>query len=222
MSSELFAVLRFASPALPIGSFAYSRGLEHAVHAGWVHDEACASAWISGLLEHLGAEQEGPVFVRLYGAFERCDFEAVERWNELALASRESLELRLEDTQLGGALMRLLRDSGVNEAARFVGRDDIGYATGFALAMVRHAVPLTAALGAFLWAQGEAQTSAAVRLVPLGQTAGQRILAQLAAALPNHVERALSVLDDELGSFAPALALGSALHETQYSRLFRS
>lgn len=222
MIAELFAVLRFASPGLPIGSFAYSRGLEYAVHAGWVHDETSASAWIEGLLEHVGAEQDGPLLVRLHGAFDRGEQGAVERWNELSLACRESAELRLEDTQLGAALMRLLRDSGVARAGPFTGRDDVGYATGFALAMVQHAVPLSAALGAFLWAQGEAQTSAAVRLVPLGQTAGQRILARIAAALPRHIERALAVPDDELGSFAPALALGSALHETQYSRLFRS
>ena len=104
----------------------------------------------------------------------------------------------------------------------FTGRADVAYATAFALAMVRHAVPLSAALGALLWAQAESQTSAAVRLVPLGQSAGQRILAQVSAALPSHVAHAMQVSDSEIGGFAPGLALGSALHETQYTRLFRS
>ena len=218
----LFAVLRFASPALPIGAFAYSRGLEWAVHAGWVQDEASAAAWILGLLEHVGAQLEGPVFVRLYRAWQRGELAEVERWNELLFASRESAELRLEDSQLGAALMRLLAQSGVSAAASWSSRGDVSHATAFALAMVQHAVPLSAALGALLWAQAEAQTSAALRLVPLGQTAGQRILGRVAAALPAHVDHALSVQDADIGGFAPALSIGSALHETQYTRLFRS
>jgi urease accessory protein len=218
----LFALLRFASPALPIGSFAYSRGLEYAVHAGWVHDEASAGDWILGLIEHVGGELDAPLYVRLHEAFVREDLAAVAHWNELAYASRESAELRLEDSQLGAAFMRLLREAGVGAAAPWCGREDVAYATGFALAMTAHGAPLTAALGAFLWAQGDTQTSAAVRLVPLGQTAGQRIASRLAASLPRIASRALEVLDDDIGGFAPALALGSALHETQYTRLFRS
>jgi urease accessory protein len=98
----------------------------------------------------------------------------------------------------------------------------VAYATAFALAMVRHGVPLPAALGALLWAQAESQTSAALRLVPLGQSAGQRILGKVGATLPGCVEHALAVPDAQIGGFAPGLALGSALHETQYTRLFRS
>ena len=189
MTAELFALLRFASPALPIGSFAYSRGLEYAVHAGWVRDETSTADWVSGLVEHVGAELDGPLFVRAYAAFERGDAAAVGEWNAVAIASRESAELRLEDSQLGAALMRLLRETGVAAARAFAGRDDVAYVTAFALAMVEQRVQLSAALGAMLWAQADAQVSAAVRLVPLGQTAGQRILARLAAELPRHVAR---------------------------------
>lgn len=221
-SGWLLPLLRFASPTLPIGAYAYSRGLEYAVHAGWVRDESSAAAWILGLLEHLGGSLDGPLFVRAYAAWADSDLARVERWNELGLASRESAELRLEDTQLGAALIRLLGSLGVSGAAELAGRDDVSHATAFALAMVRHAVPLNAALHAYLWTLAEAQTSAAVRLIPLGQTAGQRILGRVIDALPGPVERALSVEDDALGAFAPALALGSALHETQYTRLFRS
>jgi len=218
----LLPLVRFASPTLPVGAYAYSRGLEYACHAGWVHDEASARDWLLGLLEHVGAQLDGPVLVRLQHAFVTEDLAAVERWNELLLASRESSELRLEDTQLGAALMRLLDSLGVPLAPLFLRREDVGYATAFALAMAHHAVPPSAALSAFLWAQTETQASAAVRLVPLGQTAGQRILSAVVAALPAHVEHALGVPDDALGGFAPALALASAWHETQYTRLFRS
>jgi urease accessory protein len=221
-SSWLLPLLRFASPTLPIGAYAYSRGLEYAVHAGWVRDEASAADWILGLLEHLGGGLDGPLFVRAYGAWVDADLVRVERWNALGLASRESAELRLEDTQLGAALIRLLGSLGVSGAAELGGRSDVSHATAFALAMVRHAVPLSAALHAYLWTLADGQTSAAVRLVPLGQTAGQRILGRVIAALPATVERALALEDDALGAFAPALALGSALHETQYTRLFRS
>jgi urease accessory protein len=207
----LFAVLRFASPGLPIGAFAYSRGLEFAVNEGWVCDEGSASDWILGLLEHVGRQLDGPVFVRLYAGWLAGDADAVEYWDGFLGACRESSELRLEDSQLGAALMKLLGE-----------RREVAYATAFALAMVRHGVPLSAALGALLWAQAEAQTSAALRLVPLGQTAGQRILAKVCTQLPAHVEHALAVPDARIGGFAPGLALGSALHETQYTRLFRS
>jgi urease accessory protein len=118
--------------------------------------------------------------------------------------------------------MRLLANTGAPRAASFAGREDVAYATAFALAMVEHRVPLEAALGALLWAQAESQTSAALRLVPLGQTSGQRILSRVITLLPELTERALAVPDDGIGAFAPALALGSALHETQYTRLFRS
>lgn len=220
--SAIFAILRFASPALPIGTFAYSRGLEYAVHAGWVTDEDSAREWILGLLAHSGVQLDGAVYVRLHTAFANEDREAAERWNNYLIASRESAELRLEDSQLGAALMRVLAGSGVAPAAAYAGREDTAYATAFALAMVSHAVPLSAALGALLWAQAESQTGAALRLVPLGQSAGQRILQRVVALLPDLAERALAVPDDAIGAFAPALALGSALHETQYTRLFRS
>jgi urease accessory protein len=212
-AGALFALLRFASPGLPIGAFAYSRGMEFAVHEGWVRDEGSAEEWILGLLGHVGRQLDGPVFVRLYEGWSAGDLSAVSRWNGFLGACRESSELRLEDSQLGAALMKLIGEPF---------RGEVAYATAFALAMVRHSVPLAAALGALLWAQAEAQTSAALRLVPLGQSAGQRILGKVGAALPAHVEYALRVPEGEIGGFAPGLALGSALHETQYTRLFRS
>jgi len=162
------------------------------------------------------------VYLRLHDTVASGDDAGAERWNAFLVASRESAELRLEDTQLGAAFVRLLAGAGDQRARAFLGRDDVAYATGFALAMVQHAVPRTAALGAFLWAQAEAQTSAALRLVPLGQTSGQRILSEVVRVLPELVEQALAIDDESIGALAPALALGSALHETQYTRLFRS
>ncbi|MET0387484.1 MAG: urease accessory protein UreF [Polyangiales bacterium] len=224
-SAWLLHLLRLTSPSLPIGAYAYSRGLEYAVQAGAIHDEASAGVWIVGLLEQLAVQHDGPFFLRLYAALQTGDESRAEYWNALLLASREGAELRLEDTQLGAALVRwvsTLDAEAAPLAERWLGRGDVCHATAFALAALRGGVPAEAALSGFLWAQAEGQTSAAVRLIPLGQTAGQRVLSQVARRLPDCVQRAVWVTDDAIGAFAPGLAIASALHETQYSRLFRS
>jgi urease accessory protein len=210
------------SPGLPIGGFAYSKGLEYAVHASWVHDEASAREWILGLLTHAVAQLDAPVFVRLYDALQAGDAPAAARWNAFLRASRESQELALEDAQLGAALGKLLLSLGVVTADEWAGRAPLSYVCAFALAAVRWDIPRNAALQGYLWALLESQTSAAVRLVPLGQSAGQRILQAGLAALPGAIEQACALPDDEIGAVAVGLAIGSALHETQYCRLFRS
>jgi urease accessory protein len=216
------SLLRFSSQALPIGAFAYSRGMEYAVHAGWVRDEASACGWITGLLVHGVANLDAPIFARLHAALSADDFESVERWNAYLHASRESSELRLEDTQTGAALARLLVGLGVSHAQRFANRSDVCHATGFALMAVQHGIVAHDALLGLLFAWVEGQTSAAVRLIPLGQSAGQRILNEALRHVPGCVSRALALPDDEIGALSPRLAIGSALHETQYTRLFRS
>jgi urease accessory protein len=221
-TGALLGLLRFVSPSLPIGAYAYSRGLEYAVHSGAVHDEASAEAWIVGLAVHATARLDGPVLLRLQAAFEAQDLASVERWNALLLASRESAELRLEDTQLGAALARLLVSQGEARAQAFVKRSDVCYASMFALAALHARMPSSMSLLGFMWAQAEGQVSAAVRLIPLGQTAGQNLLSKLSVTLPACVATASALSDHEIGAFTPGLALASALHETQYTRLFRS
>ena len=218
----LLPVLRFASSTLPIGSYAFSRGLEYAVQAGWVHDEVSARDWVLGLLQHLGSQLDGPVFARLYAATLAGDGERLEFWNRLLLVSRESAELRFEETQLGAAFARLLAGQGYPGAEAWSARSDTCYATAFALAAVHSSVPLEPALLAFLWALADSQISAAVRLIPLGQSAGQRMLAEVVRELPAWAARAQACRDEQLGALTPGLALASALHETQYTRLFRS
>ena len=221
-AGALLSLLRFVSPSLPIGAYAYSRALEYAVHCGAVHDQVSAERWILGLAVHMTARLDAPVLLRLHRAFENDDDAAVSQWNAFLLASRESSELRLEDTQLGAALARLLVSQGVARAAAFCKRNDVCYASMFALAAVVSQLPAATALLGFMWAQAEGQVSAAVRLIPLGQTAGQNLLSKLIAALPDCVATASALRDEEVGAFTPGLALASALHETQYTRLFRS
>lgn len=208
------------SPALPVGAYAYSEGLEYAVHAGWVSDEGQAGTWIGGQAVHTVGVLDLPVLLRLQDAWDRGDGEGVRYWNAWLLAARESGELRAADQQLGRALLRLLRDlevAGAADAPR-----ECAFATAFALASHAWAVPAADAAAGYLWAWVENQVAAAVKLIPLGQTAGQRLMGEVAALIPAAVERAATLPDEDLGALAPALGIASARHETQYSRLFRS
>jgi len=216
----LLRLLQLASPALPIGAYAYSQGLEHAVHAGWVKDEESAAAWILGLLEDALPCLEVPLLLRLIAAWnEHAD---VERWNEFLFASRGSAELRAEDQRLGSALARLLASLDLGEAQPWIANPHVTHATMFALAAARWDIAPSDAAAGFLFSWAENQVGAATRLVPLGQTAAQRILSRATTLIPAAIERAAALADDELGFAAPAHAIASALHETQYSRIFRS
>jgi urease accessory protein len=220
--APMLRLLHLASPGLPIGAFAYSQGLEAAVAAGRVADEPGARDWILGLLGASFARLDLPVLARLHRAWGAEDEEGAGWWSAFLLASRPASELRAEDRHLGTALGRVLDGWGIAEAGRWARRPDVTYAAMFALGAVRGGAPLAAALAAFAFAWAEAQTSAAVRLVPLGQTAGQRILAAASRDIPRALDLALGLPDAEIGAGAPGQALLSAHHETQYSRLFRS
>jgi urease accessory protein len=218
----LARLLQLCSPGLPIGAFAYSQGLEQAVAAGWITDAEDAGNWLDGLLEHAFATLDLPVLARLIAAWRAQDLGEVERWSGWLLACRPSRETRAEDRQLGGSLARLLVTLGIPEAGAWAERDDVTHAAMFALAAARYGIPTQVAMVGYGFAWAESLASAAVRLVPLGQSAGQRLLAAAGEAIPLAVANALTLEDDELGSATPGQAVASALHETLYSRLFRS
>jgi urease accessory protein len=221
----LARLLQIVSPALPIGAFAYSQGLEQAVVSGWVTDEESTADWLLGLLGHSFATLDLPVLARLLAGWEAGDEPGqpvVERWSGWLLACRPTRETRAEDRQLGAALARTLHELGVPGAAAWAKREDVTYAAMFALASARFHVPARVALIGHAFAWAEALVSAAVRLVPLGQSAGQRVLLRAGDAIPDAVSAALVLDDAELGAAAPGQAIASALHETLYSRLFRS
>jgi urease accessory protein len=221
LGSQL-GLLRLASPGLPVGAFSYSRGLEPAVAAAVVHDEQSAADFILGVLEHSVCPLDGAMLVRLYRAWACSDIDQVRRSTQRLRAFRESAELLLEDEQMGLALSRLLVAQDVPSADPKAAGIPPSYTCMFALAAVRWGLDLEQALGGFFWAVCESQVSAAMRVLPLGQTAGQRILERSIAVIERCVQRAQAIGDDNVGNFAPGLALLSAQHETQYSRLFRS
>lgn len=219
----LLRLLQLASPQLPIGAFAWSGGLEGAVEAGWIEDDAGLGDWLAGVLAGPYAHQDLPVLARLHAAWTAEDAAALAHWNDWLGATRETAELRAEDAALGRALARLLTTLDLPEAAPWAAAGSrTAYATMFALAAVRWGVPVTATLQALAWAWVENQVIAATRLLPLGQSAAQRRLAALMPDIEAAIALALGLEDDELGCSAPGLALASCRHETQYTRLFRS
>lgn len=220
-----------ASPALPIGGFSYSEGLEAAVDAGLVADETTAGTWLADQLALGLACNELAVIAQALAAWPRADLAHVRRLNDWVLATRETAEQRLQTEQMGRSLAAWLQQRAQHEgdpsrvrsvAALLALPPAPTHPIAFALAASHTgAAAFDALLSAgFSWSENMVQ--AALRAVPLGQSAGQRILATLVGALPSAVAHALALGDDERLAALPALAILGARHETQYSRLFRS
>lgn len=220
--AALLRLFQLSSAALPIGAFAYSQGLEQAVLLGDVTCRASAASWMLGMLRRSVLSLDVPVFGRLHAAFSNGDVHGARRWNDYLFAARGSAELRAEERQVGAALARLLSRQGVGPATPWITDPRVTLATAFALASVAWAAPREQAALAYVFAWAEAQVGAATRLVPLGQTDAQYVLSSLIACAAEGVAEALSRADVDLSSTTPGQLLLSALHETQYSRLFRS
>lgn len=214
----LLALLQLASPALPVGGFAYSQGLESAISEGLVHDAASAQRWIHDALLLVLARFEAPAWLRIHDAALARDESAMRHWNEELLATRETAELRAESLQMGASMLRVYAPLNLTVPPL----PDATYTAGFATACAQLGIARLDGLAAYLWAWTENQVLVAVKTVPLGQQAGQAMLLALHSAVQQAVEQAAALTDDELGTAAIGFALQSARHETQYSRLFRS
>ncbi|VAW77896.1 Urease accessory protein UreF [hydrothermal vent metagenome] len=221
-SISVLRLLQLVSPTLPVGAYAYSGGLESAVAAGWVSNAEQTCGWIDGVLEYNLCGLDVPVLQRMYHAWQQDDAETVRSWSRFLAASRESAELLAEDRQMGQALARLLVSMDIEAARDWVSGTHSSWVAMFALASVHWGIAERDAQLGYLWSWCENQVAAAVKLVPLGQTAGQQILAWCGERIPMRIERCHTLHDDDIGQLAPALAIISAQHEQQYSRLFRS
>ena len=228
--ATLLQLMWLASPALPVGGFSYSEGLEAAVESGTVTNEAQAADWLLDQLRLSVARSDLATCAQALRAWRDGDRAAVESINDWVRTTRESAELRLQTEQMGRSLVEWLRNGGsvaqgaVDERVTALAalRPAPTWPVAFALAAVRTGANDADALAAFAFGWAENMVQAAMKAVPLGQSAAQRILAALATAIPSAVEHALRLGPDERQSFAPMLAIRSAQHETQYSRLFRS
>ena len=221
----LTRLLQLASPTLPVGAYSYSGGLESSIEDGTVTDARTAEAWIRDVLEFSLGSFEAPLLFRMIKALEADDYGQLARWNALFRSGRETAELRTETLQMGHALVTLLKDlpfCSAAEVARLHGVGALTYPAVYAFAAQHMHVERGSALVGYLWSWLENQVMAALKAVPLGQSAGQRMLAGIGAELPAIAQRATQLEDDAMTNFAPGLAIASSRHETQYSRLFRS
>ncbi|MCD8512519.1 MAG: urease accessory protein UreF [Nitrincola sp.] len=215
-------LFQLISPSLPVGAFTYSQGLEWAIETGWVSKVACLEDWLLGVLQQSVCTLELPILIRLYQAFEQQDYAQVQHWSETLYASRETAELRAEETQRGKALSVLLPSLGIEIPASSLNAVQTTQLAGMALAASHWKIPLESLCSGYLWSWIENSVMAGVKLVPLGQTQGQQLLMKLSEALPDLRTLAMNLPDDEIAGCTPALAIASARHETQYTRLFRS
>jgi len=230
--AALLQLIWLASPALPIGGFSYSEGLEAAVEHAFVHDEASARLWLVDQLDLALARADLAVIAQAIPAWRSSDLAHIVALNAWVLQTRETAELRQQTEQMGRSFVEWLRTVRPELVegpvapwtstgpARTEAR--LTYPLAFALAASAGSSPVRDGLLAFAFGWAENMMQAAIKSVPLGQSAGQRILSALAAEIPAAVDKALAMSDDERQAFSPMLAILSARHETQYSRLFRS
>ena len=230
--TALLQLMWLASPALPVGGFSYSEGLEAAVEARHVYDEQSAGDWLVQQLHASLARADLAVVASAVEAVRAGNAERVQALDQWVRQTRETSELRQQSEQMGRSLSDWMHSVGWGDAGTPAVRGSAGvrlpahpqptYPVSFAIAAATtSASPRHIALTyAFSWSENMVQ--AAIKAVPLGQSSGQRILARLAADIPAAVDHALALDDDTRQSFTPMLAILSAQHETQYSRLFRS
>ena len=231
---SLLQLMWLASPALPVGGFSYSEALEAAVEAGLVGTEAHAGPWLLDQLQLSLARSELAVLAKAFGAWQRDDLATITELNAWVATTRESNELRQQTEQMGRSLLAWLKNRGPASNEGEPGRPDERlialeglrpaptWPVAFALAGAQSGSPRREVLLAFAFGWAENMVQAALKSVPLGQSAGQRILAALAEQIPAAVDHAMALTDSERQAFTPMLAILSAQHETQYSRLFRS
>jgi len=232
----LAALLYLAGQSLPVGGFAWSQGLAAAVERGHAGTAEGVRRWLWGVLRMGLARNDLPLLLRMHAAASSANAEALERWNALMLAGRESRELWQEEIQMGRALRRILLDQ--NLLPHWPLPENMGYTACFAVAAVmldqhaRSIQPFCDIAGqaqaaantacAYVWSWLQNQVAVACKTVPLGQTAAQKLLLEFMPAVPQIVAQATALPDDDIGSSLPGLALCSAAHERQYTRLFRS
>lgn len=220
IKAALLQLMRLVSPSLPIGAFAYSQGLEYAIDSDWLKDDKALQQWLEGVLQESLGKTDLPAIFRFYRALEAGDAERLAYWNQWLRANRESQELLFEEEQLGLALKRLLTSE------QMLGEVELpqqpGYSCLFTVAAYENQVPVADAALGFAWSWLENQIAAACKTLPLGQTAAQNLISRMMPALEETVALAAQLEDEDMGSTLPGFSLASALHESQYSRLFRS
>ena len=219
-ATALLHLLQLASPALPIGAYSYSQGLEAAIEQGLVTDAASARAFIADYLQQVMATWDAPLLWRLMQAYRCKDHDAVAFWSARFIASRDTAELRAESIQMGYSLARLIAELNLADVAML--GEEVALPGAFACAVAGLAIAPADALLAWLFGWAENQVLVCVKSIPLGQVAGQRLLLSLRAELEQAAATARTLADADLSNWAPGLSMLSMQHEVQHGRLYRS
>jgi urease accessory protein len=221
-TTSLLSLLHISSPALPIGAFAYSQGLEYTLEAGWCKNADDVEQWIKSVMTQGLGGVDLPVLKRLHQAWADNDQAALQHWNATLLAFRETKELYLEDIQVGAAFKQWHLSQSKEHTNKLEVIDKPTVASMYALNAVIKGLTIEECLIGFVWAWLENQITAASKAMPMGQTDGQNIIRHLIPEIEAVIEKSMQLEDDEIGSGLVGLSMSSALHENQYSRLFRS
>lgn len=217
----ILRLLQLSSSTLPVGGYSFSLGLEYAVEAGWVDSLDATESWLEVQLQQSLSRVDLPIVSRLYRALEAQDYDAFSYWNSYLLACRETSELCLTETAMGGALLRLIGELEL-PLPEEIAKLPKSFTALFVWAGHHWNLGERACQLGLFWAWLEAQVAAAVKLVPLGQSDAQRLLGKIQALLPDALEQSDAIPDELVGASMPGIALASAKHEHQYCRLFRS
>lgn len=222
MTSFILHLLHLASPTLPVGSYTYSQGLEWAVELGTVKDRDSAYDWIKDYLLYGLARFDGVYLAHMYTAWENKDEVLVMSYNESFIASRESMELRAETLQMGFSLKQLLIQQNILPNNSWNDISEVAYPLVWSFAAHYWRIPKEQAVVGFLWSWVENQVMSAVKIVPLGQRAGQSLLIALIQEVLKATDISMTLSLDQVANALPGLAIASSRHESQYTRLFRS
>ncbi|MBL4879980.1 MAG: urease accessory protein UreF [Oleispira sp.] len=233
-TTSLLNLLHISSPALPIGTFAYSQGLEYTLEVGWCKNADDVEQWVKSVMVHGLGGVDLPILKRLHQAWsvyinkheqageQDKGIEPLKYWNATLLAFRETKELYLEDIQVGDAFKQWHKSQSAEHLAKLELVDKPTVACMYALNGVIKGLTVEECLIGFVWSWLENQITSASKAMPMGQTDGQNIIRHLIPEIEGVIENAMTVEDDDIGSGLVGLSMSSALHENQYSRLFRS
>jgi urease accessory protein len=221
-NSSLLTLLQLTSPALPVGAYSYSEGLESLVEGRWITNENQLQQWIVESMQTGSIGLEAAILLRAHRAGVAKDGEQLSHWNNWLTATRETAELQKQSWQMGRSLLKLLGDLHGPTALPLLDGEECNFAIAFAIAAVLGGIDEQTTLLGYLYSWASNLVSAGVKLIPLGQTAGQRLMLGLQGPIGENLERIMVLPAEQLYSCSWGLALASMAHETQYSRLFRS
>lgn len=219
---SLLKLMNLMSPTLPIGGFTYSQGIEKAIESNWITDFESAKKWLESQLLINLKFTDLPILLRLYKSVGSKNYKRATYWSNFLLACRETMELRDEENNRGRSLAKLIESLEKDQAKEWSEILKTNHLLGYAFLSNVWNISIKKLLLGYSWSWLENQVAATVKIIPLGQTDGQKLLNEIIKKIPNVVEEVEIINDNEIGISQPAFVIASCLHETQYTRIYRS